>query len=89
MAKHPLNVNPVRWAEETDLAAKLWKNYWLEPELIHPPEIINGNDIIREMKIPPGEVIGEYLEIVREAQVSGKIHTQTEAFQLLRSSLKE
>ncbi len=49
-----------------------------------PKPIINGNEIIKALSIPAGPKIGELLTAVREAQLSGKVRTKSEALKLLR-----
>ena len=53
-----------------------------------PVRLIDGNDIMREMGIPPGPKVGEMLEMVREAHSSGCISTRDEALSLLAGELR-
>ena len=45
------------------------------------------NDLLREFGLQPGPRIGELLEAVREAQVSGEVGTREQALVLVRSCL--
>lgn len=51
---------------------------------VAPERLIDGNDVMRILNIPPGKAVGEYLDRIREAQLSGKIHTHQEALAFLK-----
>ena len=44
-----------------------------------PPDILDGNEIMKILKIPSGKIIGEIKEYLRELQLRGKITTKEEA----------
>jgi len=46
--------------------------------------LINGNDLIRKLKIKPGPIFGKILQGVEEAQATGKITTKDEALALAK-----
>ena len=48
-----------------------------------PPLVINGNDVMKALKIPPGPEIGKILEKIREEQAAGKIKSREEALDFL------
>lgn len=52
---------------------------------IMPLRLITGNDLMQEFKLAPGKDIGRLLEMVREAQAAGEIHTREEALQYVRN----
>jgi hypothetical protein len=49
--------------------------------------LIDGHDLLREFELQPGPLVGELLEAVREAQVSGEVRTREEALALVRAKL--
>jgi tRNA nucleotidyltransferase/poly(A) polymerase len=51
------------------------------------PKIIDGNIIMRNLKLEPGPIIGELLKTVGEAQALGKISTKAEALSLASKNL--
>jgi putative nucleotidyltransferase with HDIG domain len=53
-------------------------------EVVAPPPLVNGNDIMRELGLPPGKQIGVILEAIREAQASGEVMTREEALALAK-----
>jgi hypothetical protein len=52
-----------------------------------PLRLITGNDLMNEFKLAPGKDIGRMLDMIREAQAAGEIHTREEALQYLRNDL--
>ncbi|MCR4294270.1 MAG: HD domain-containing protein [Elusimicrobia bacterium] len=48
-----------------------------------PERLLDGRDIMKALKLPPGPRIGELLERVREAQAEGEVHNQQEALALI------
>lgn len=50
-----------------------------EPTVIAPPKLLDGDDLMAELGLPPGPHIGELLELVREAQAAAEITTKAEA----------
>ena len=62
---------------------------WFEKpaETVAPPQLIDGNDLMRELDLKPGKQIGELLEAIREAQAMGEVSTREQAFDLVRKKL--
>ena len=48
-----------------------------------PERLLDGRDIMKALKIPPGPRIGELLERVREAQAEGEVKDRDEALALI------
>ena len=48
-----------------------------------PERLLDGRDIMKALKIPPGPRIGELLERVREAQAEGEVKNRDEALTLI------
>lgn len=55
-----------------------------EEHVARPPKLIDGNDVQRELGLPPGPLIGRLLEAVREAQADGEIGDRDAALGLAR-----
>jgi tRNA nucleotidyltransferase (CCA-adding enzyme) len=55
--------------------------HWLNPQdaIAYPVALITGDDLRKELGIAPSPKIGELLEIVKIAQVEGKISSKQEA----------
>lgn len=76
------------WTTYLDIARILLENYWEKPEeVISPPRLLDGRDLMREFNLKPGRIIGQLLESVRENQASGKIQTREQAFEFAREEL--
>jgi tRNA nucleotidyltransferase/poly(A) polymerase len=79
-----------RWARHLEAVRELLHMWWDHPEEgIFPAPLINGDGLIKELKISPGPMVGYLLEAIREAQVAGEIHTRQEAISLGRTLLQE
>ena len=57
-------------------------------EVVAPPPLVNGNDIMQELGLPPGKQIGVILEAIREAQASGEVVTKEEALAVGEASAR-
>ncbi len=68
------------WTRALDVARILLENYWEKPaETVAPPRLLDGNDLMQELNLQPGRIIGQLLEAIREAQATGKIETREQA----------
>jgi tRNA nucleotidyltransferase/poly(A) polymerase len=78
------------WATSLDVAHILLESYWEKrEETVSPPRLLDGNDLMRELNLPPGKVIGLLLEAIREAQATGQIATREQALDLAREELRK
>jgi hypothetical protein len=76
------------WTRLVALTARMLADYWQRgTERVSPPKLIDGNDLLCEFGLEPGPLIGQLLEQVREAQVSGEICSREEALALIRRLL--
>lgn len=76
------------WSANLDIARILLENYWERPaEIVNPPRLLDGNDLIKELKVKPGRVIGQLLEAIRENQAAGKIADREQALAFAREEL--
>ncbi|MCY3946524.1 MAG: hypothetical protein OXF44_09620 [Anaerolineaceae bacterium] len=55
--------------------------------LINPPPLLDGHGLMRELSLSPGPLVGDVLDHIREAQVSGTVGTKEEALALARNLL--
>lgn len=76
------------WSAYLDVCRIFLENYWEKPEeAVAPPRLLNGDDLMRELDLRPGPVIGDLLEAIRERQAMGKIATQEQAIEYAREWL--
>ncbi len=77
------------WTAALDIALILLENYWEKPqETISPPRLLNGNELMSELSLEPGPIIGQILEAIREGQATGKIENREQALAFAREQLK-
>jgi putative nucleotidyltransferase with HDIG domain len=71
-----------RWAWKLDLVRHLLESCWEHSqEVVSPPALVNGHDLIETLDISPGPRLGEILEAIREAQAEGHITSREEALE--------
>ena len=76
------------WNIYLDVARILLENYWERPqEAVTPPRLINGNELMKELNLKPGTVVGQLLEAIRENQAAGKIEDREQALAFARVEL--
>jgi len=77
------------WAAALDVARILFENYWEKrEETVAPPRLLDGNDLMKELDIKPGRVIGQLLEAIREGQATGRLDTRDQALEFARTHLR-
>ncbi len=76
-----------RWAQRVGLARTLLGAFFENRQrVVDPPQLIDGDDVMRVLHLEPGPVIGELLEVVREAQAAAEVSTRSEAFTLVHET---
>jgi poly(A) polymerase len=77
------------WTAALDIARILLENYWENPqETIAPPRLLNGNELMSELGIEPGRIVGQLLEAIREGQATGKVENREQALDFARAYLR-
>ena len=78
------------WTAALDVSRNLLENYWeRREETVAPPRLVDGNDLMRELQLQPGRIIGQLLEAVREEQATGKIESREQAIAFASLQLKQ
>lgn len=77
----------VLWQEHTRLVEFVLAQHFEAGEVVSPPKLIDGHDLISVFGLKPGSRIGELLEMVREAQAAGEINSRDEALNYIRKEL--
>jgi poly(A) polymerase len=80
-------VSAVGWRQHVALVNYILTKRFQEEETISPPKLLGGDELMAELKLPPGPAIGRLIETLREAQAAGEISTREEALALARSCL--
>ena len=78
------------WTAALDIARILLENYWEKPqETVTPPRLLDGNELMKELNLQPGRIVGQLLEAIREGQATGKISTREEAIAFARDEMNK
>ncbi len=86
---HEHNLPQEVWAACLDVVRLFMENWWEKrAESIAPPALLNGNDLMKDLDLQPGPVIGKLLEAIREAQATGEITSRPEALNFAREHMK-
>jgi hypothetical protein len=84
------NLRPARWRKRVEFVASMLADYYQRrQQVISPPKLISGHDLMDEFGLQEGPRIGELLEAVREAQVVGDVKTKPEALALVKELLTQ
>jgi putative nucleotidyltransferase with HDIG domain len=84
------NLTQETWAAALDIAYILLENYWEKPEeVVFPPRLLNGNELMSELGLEPGRIVGQLLEAIREGQATRKIENREQALEFARDYMKE
>jgi len=86
---HGPTLSQETWTAALDVARILLENYWEKPqETVTPPRLLDGNEVMSELGLEPGRIIGQLLEAIREGQATGKVVNREQALDLAREYLK-
>jgi tRNA nucleotidyltransferase/poly(A) polymerase len=78
-----------RWVKQLDITGQMMDAWWNSSDKkINPESLIRGSDLLAEFNLKPGPIIGQLIEMVREAQVEGKIQTREEGLRFVREILE-
>lgn len=77
------------WLRLLEMAETLLEARFHQPEqAVSPPSLVNGDDLMAEFNLAPGPLIGELLELVREAQAAGEVSDRAGALGVVRGRLE-
>jgi len=86
MRAHALTIET--WNIYLDVARTLLENYWERPqEIIAPPRLLDGHELMKELGLKSGPEVGQLLESIRENQAAGKIENREQALSFAREEL--
>lgn len=78
------------WKVALEIAGILLENYWVKrEETVAPPRLLDGNELMKELNLEAGRIVGQLLEAIREGQAAGEISTREEALALARKMLND
>ncbi len=71
-----------KWERLLQVTTSLLRAYFEQrEEVVAPPVLVNGRDLMQTLNIPPGPEVGRLLRLIQEAQAVGEIKTSDEAIQ--------
>jgi tRNA nucleotidyltransferase/poly(A) polymerase len=89
-ATHGNTLKQETWTAALDVCRIFLENYFERPEeIISPPRLLDGNEVMRELNLQPGPRVGAAMEAIREAQATGKVSNREEAITFGRKWLEE
>jgi len=89
-ATRGVNLRPEGWARRLDVVHLFLDRYFLQhSQVVTPPKLVDGNDLMQGLNLAPGRQIGLLLEAVREAQAAGLVATRQEALALAEGLLQD
>ncbi len=78
------------WLAQVERAQQLLSAYFEQYEtLIEPTPLLNGSALMEVLGMGPGPLVGELVNLIREAQAAGEIHTADAAIALAQNYLKK
>ncbi len=93
LADHLASVGPrVRmagWRQHVGLVSYCLEKRFQEEVVTAPPKLVRGDDLMSELRLEPGPVVGELLEVIAEARATGEISTREEALAVAREALRK
>lgn len=90
LATYGTELPQAKWIFLVDVIRTLLESWWeLANEVVSPPILINGSDLLEEFQIKPGPLIGRILSLTREEQASGEIQSRVQALEFARLCIKE
>lgn len=73
------------WNAALNIANIFLENYWEKrEETVAPPRLLDGHELMKELNLQAGRVIGQLLEVIREEQAIGNIQTREQALEFCR-----
>ncbi len=88
-AHHPLP-DPVAWGNLLEeVAAPLLDAFFRRhQQIVAPPPLVDGDELIRTLGLTPGPQVGQLLAQLLEAQAAGEVRTKREALRLAERLLR-
>ncbi len=89
LATHGPNLTQEDWTDELVVCKTLLEGWWeRRDEVVAPARLLTGDNLIKELQVPPGPLVGNLLAAIQEAQAGGEIHDRQQALDYARELLK-
>jgi poly(A) polymerase len=76
------------WTGHVKLVQFVLNQYYKTEEIVRPPKLVDGNELMAVFGLKPGPLVGELLETVRESRAAGEITTREDALRFLKELLQ-
>ncbi len=89
LATHGTRLKQNEWLMLVDrirILLEAW--YDKHDQIVSPPALVDGNLLMETLQLKPGPILGELLEQIRIAQVTGEVHNQDDALAYAESYLR-
>jgi len=77
------------WRRHVAIVSHVLRRAFQERQVITPPRLIDGDDLMAELGIPPGREVGKILELIREGQAAGEVKSREDGLRLARRYLEQ
>lgn len=77
------------WEKMLTQSRLFMETYWRHPEVVYPPAIVTGDDLVQIFHLPPGPALGDLIEQMREEQAAGTITDRHQALEWIRSRIEK
>jgi poly(A) polymerase len=88
LADHLATLGPqprtVAWTRHLSAVRLMLTRYIRERDQLSPPRLVRADELMSRLKLTPGPLIGQLLELIAEAQTDGTVHSREEALLLAR-----
>ena len=89
LAAYGLEIKQDEWLIYVERALASFYAYFVEQDkVVNPPLFLNGDDLMAELNLDGGKVIGQLLKILREGQATGEITSREAALETAKAYLK-
>ncbi len=77
------------WRRHVAIVSYILRRAAEDRHVIMPPRLIDGDELMAELGIPPGKELGKILEMIREGQAAGEVKGREDALRLARRYLEQ
>jgi putative nucleotidyltransferase with HDIG domain len=72
------------WRTHVAIVSYILRKASEERDVIRPPRLIDGDDLMAELGVAPGRELGKLLELIREGQAAGEVRSREDGLRLAR-----
>ncbi len=88
LARQGVHLEQYSWLQRVEKVKLALEAYFLDYEnVVEPPPLVSGSELIEALDLEPGAIIGQLLDVIREAQVMGEVETAEGAIAFARAAL--